>query len=54
MEAAKRTQQIKDLDAQLEAETQKIKDKYDTTNLALETVKLTPGVCGILWLPCEG
>lgn len=51
-------QQLKDLDAQLEAESQKLKDKYDTNALAFETVKLTPkktnvtpNTVGILWLP---
>ena len=51
-------QQLKDLDAQLEAESQKLKDKYDTNALAFEVVKLspkktnvTPSAVGILWLP---
>ena len=53
-------QQLKELDAQLEAETQKLKDKYDTNALTFETVKLspkktnvTPSAVGILWLPCR-
>lgn len=53
-------QQLKALDAQLEEESQKLKDKYDTNALAFETAKLspkktnvTPSAVGILWLPCR-
>ena len=53
-------QEMVDLNQTLEDETQKIRDQFDPTTLALETVKLTPtknkiqpDAIGILWLPHE-
>ena len=53
-------QDIADLNQTLENETQKLRDQYDPTTLALETFKLTPvktriqpDAIGILWLPHE-
>ena len=49
--------EMKALDQQLEAETQKIRDQYDPTALVFETAKLTPqkknitpSAVGILWI----
>jgi hypothetical protein len=49
--------ELKALDAQLETESQKIRDQYDPTALVLETAKLTPkktnitsNAVGILWV----
>jgi hypothetical protein len=49
--------EMKALDQQLEAETQKIRDQYDPTTLVLESAKLTPkktnistNAVGILWV----
>jgi hypothetical protein len=51
---------IADLNKNLADETQKIRDQFDLTTLALDTFKLTPsknkiqpGAIGILWLPHE-
>jgi hypothetical protein len=53
-------QDMADLNKTLEDETQKLRDQYDPTTLALETFKLTPtktriqpDAIGILWLPHE-
>jgi hypothetical protein len=53
-------QDMADLNKTLEDETQKIRDQFDPTTLALETFKLTPtknkiqpDAIGILWLPHE-
>jgi cytidylate kinase len=50
-------QQLKDLDAQLEEGTQKIRDQYDPTNIVLEPTKLSPkkanittNAVGVLWV----
>lgn len=53
-------QEMADIQKALEDETQKIRDQFDPTTLALETIKLTPvksriqpDAIGILWLPHE-
>ncbi len=53
-------QDMADLNKTLEDETQKLRDQYDPTTIALETFKLTPtktriqsDAIGILWLPHE-
>ena len=49
-----------EIEKQIADETQKIRDQYDPTTMALETTKLTPvkknilpAATGILWLPHE-
>jgi hypothetical protein len=53
-------QDMADLNKTLEDETQKIRDQFDLTTLALDIFKLTPSknkiqpnAIGILWLPHE-
>jgi hypothetical protein len=53
-------QEMEDLNKTVEDETQKLRDQYDPTTIALETFKLTPtktriqpDAIGILWLPHE-
>jgi len=53
-------QEMEELNKTVEDETQKLRDQYDPTTIALETFKLTPtktriqpDAIGILWLPHE-